>query len=71
MEIYQVTFNDYYDDYGTRTKVFNDFRKASEFYNDLCCEFYKEMGVDIDISLCDFVDGELKDVFSVAHTIYD
>ena len=69
MEIYRISFYDA-NDFRGWNKVFNDFEKARNLYNNLCDEYYKDWGVQIVLSLCEFVDGELTSKFEVAYTEY-
>lgn len=56
MEIYVVRFWEVGE--PAHERVFNNFDKASAFYNDMYCDGFWNIRID----LCDFVEGELKSV---------
>lgn len=63
MAIYRITtFTP--DGHDPQPRIFNDFAKASEFYNNATTDdcWYDKVKID----LCDFVDGELKAIHTMA-----
>ena len=69
MEIYRVTIFEN-DECRTTTQIFNDFGRASELYNELCCRYCKSWGIGIYVDLCGFVNGVLENVLEIARTEY-
>lgn len=63
MEIYMVSYWEAGE--SKHTRVFNNFAKASAYYNDL----YSEGFWNTQIDLCEFVDGELQSVHTMATNI--
>lgn len=72
MEIYMVSYWEAGE--SKHTRVFNNFAKASAYYNDLYSEgaYYNDLyneGWNTQIDLCEFIDGELKSVHTMASNI--
>lgn len=63
MEFYMVSYWEVGE--NKNVKVFNNFSKASAYYNDL----YSEGFWNVQIDLCEFIDGELKSVHTMASNI--
>ena len=63
MEFYMVSYWEMGE--NKNVKVFNNFSKASAYYNDL----YSDGFWNVQIDLCEFIDGELKSVHTMASNI--